>query len=793
MSANLNVVDKVITTGTTNGNVKLEPNGSGAIEIRGASSNDGVLQLNCSNNSHGVKIKSPPHSAAANYTLTLPDDTGTNGQVLETDGSGNLSWATAGGSSGVFESTDHKTFTASTATHTIVENEYTTIRASNTELTLKLSTPVATTFYSEVDVYNYQDTNSSNIIISNNTGSDLTVINELLLNSSLMEQTVANSGTLNVAVSRRSNFKFVRIASGAIRIYVTENTSQGFGNLQFISATASSSRTLYPGTHFHNTSTSSGTAYTLPESSSLTGPVFFGLSMTATSGSYSVSLSAADISGGKRLYYSGSTWSTSITLSLGKGRVEYILFDGSNFRFITNPVKGPFIPQEYEEGSALSIGSSDEDKLFFLTDSSGSVETVTLPLLSTIDDGAIFTINTARSSSVDSTAGNQTSRLLFDLHNTDRTSNDSSDAVYIWFNQEVNYQTSVSAGTRDANDAYTESKAYFWRNGTPIYVIKTSSGYRIYGQAAYAEPALPNVMWSTNFSFFYRNAWNITNGTTNSNDMALPDLTTLELEYGLPDGTSCITAKKGLGVNDISHPVNTITHTTNKIYSTRNGISSLATLNSSTGLYEYETKARQAKFLKRDDAWWLVEEVGGINPCSLLERHADGSYHILGDESSTAGGLKVYNESNTYASWLKAPLAADLSADVDFVLPASEGTNGQLLQTDGSGNTSWVTAGGASRPAVTLDNSGTNSTISISSSSVLEDIYLVDNGSAAVTITLPTAANNAGYKVQIKRLGSANVTVSAGTATIDGVSSQVLSVQYSSFTLTTDGTNWYII
>ena len=103
------------------------------------------------------------------------------------------------------------------------------------------------------------------------------------------------------------------------------------------------------------------------------------------------------------------------------------------------------------------------------------------------------------------------------------------------------------------------------------------------------------------------------------------------------------------------------------------------------------TKARQAKFLKRDDAWVLVEEVGGINPCSLLERHADGSYHILGDESSTAGGLKVYNESNTYASWLKAPLAANLSADVDFVLPASEGSNGQLLQTDGNGNTSWVT------------------------------------------------------------------------------------------------------
>ena len=50
------------------------------------------MQLNCSANSHGVKIKSPPHSAAASYTLTLPNNI-VNGQFLKTDASGNLSWA----------------------------------------------------------------------------------------------------------------------------------------------------------------------------------------------------------------------------------------------------------------------------------------------------------------------------------------------------------------------------------------------------------------------------------------------------------------------------------------------------------------------------------------------------------------------------------------------------------------------------------------------------------------------------------------------------------------------------
>ena len=63
--------------------------------IKGDSTNgSGELTLNCENNSHGVKIKGPPHSAAANYTLTLPNNTGTSGQVLTTNGSGVSSWST---------------------------------------------------------------------------------------------------------------------------------------------------------------------------------------------------------------------------------------------------------------------------------------------------------------------------------------------------------------------------------------------------------------------------------------------------------------------------------------------------------------------------------------------------------------------------------------------------------------------------------------------------------------------------------------------------------------------------
>ena len=93
LGGNLDVQANEINTSTTNGNIKLNPNGTGVVEIKGdGSSADGTLQLNCSQNTHGVKIKSPAHSAGASYTLTLPVNV-VNGQFLKTDTNGVLSWA----------------------------------------------------------------------------------------------------------------------------------------------------------------------------------------------------------------------------------------------------------------------------------------------------------------------------------------------------------------------------------------------------------------------------------------------------------------------------------------------------------------------------------------------------------------------------------------------------------------------------------------------------------------------------------------------------------------------------
>jgi len=91
LGGNLDVQASEITTSTSNGNIKVTPEGTGLLEVKG-NDNAGTIQLNCENNSHGVKLKGPPHSAAQSYTLTLPSSI-TSGHFLKTDGSGNLSFA----------------------------------------------------------------------------------------------------------------------------------------------------------------------------------------------------------------------------------------------------------------------------------------------------------------------------------------------------------------------------------------------------------------------------------------------------------------------------------------------------------------------------------------------------------------------------------------------------------------------------------------------------------------------------------------------------------------------------
>tara|TARA_Y100001937_G_C7135364_1_gene339667 strand:+ start:5350 stop:6414 length:1065 start_codon:yes stop_codon:yes gene_type:complete len=93
LNGNLDVNGNKIQTVSGNANLKLSPHGSGVVEIEGdGSSEDGTIQLNCSQNSHGIKLASPPHSAGQSYTITFPSNAPGANKIFQTDANGDLTF-----------------------------------------------------------------------------------------------------------------------------------------------------------------------------------------------------------------------------------------------------------------------------------------------------------------------------------------------------------------------------------------------------------------------------------------------------------------------------------------------------------------------------------------------------------------------------------------------------------------------------------------------------------------------------------------------------------------------------
>lgn len=61
--------------------------------------------------------------------------------------------------------------------------------------------------------------------------------------------------------------------------------------------------------------------------------------------------------------------------------------------------------------------------------------------------------------------------------------------------------------------------------------------------------------------------------------------------------------------------------------------------------------------------------------------------------SSSAGGVILYENTGNGTNYVGLSAPASVTNTVNFKLPPADGTNGQVIQTDGSGNLSF-TAGG---------------------------------------------------------------------------------------------------
>jgi len=102
----------------SNLNLRLRPKGTGVIEAMGAT-NPGSIQLNCENNSHGIKLTSPPHSSSQSYELKFPTGNVTADRFLKvasitgsgTTAVGQLSFAEVSGGTS-WQAVKTSTFTA---------------------------------------------------------------------------------------------------------------------------------------------------------------------------------------------------------------------------------------------------------------------------------------------------------------------------------------------------------------------------------------------------------------------------------------------------------------------------------------------------------------------------------------------------------------------------------------------------------------------------------------------------------------------------------------------------------
>ena len=119
--------DSTVTDAKTN---FVSTSSAAGLQIKGDSTTAGTLQLNCEQNSHGVKLRSPAHSSGQSYTLTLPTGNVTADKFLKvasvsgsgTTGIGQLSFADAGG--GAYEKL--LTTTASNSGYIAFSNTYIT-------------------------------------------------------------------------------------------------------------------------------------------------------------------------------------------------------------------------------------------------------------------------------------------------------------------------------------------------------------------------------------------------------------------------------------------------------------------------------------------------------------------------------------------------------------------------------------------------------------------------------------------------------------------------------------------
>jgi uncharacterized protein YdeI (BOF family) len=138
---------------------------------------------------------------------------------------------------------------------------------------------------------------------------------------------------------------------------------------------------------------------------------------------------------------------------------------------------------------------------------------------------------------------------------------------------------------------------------------------------------------------------------------------------------------------------------------------------------------------------WILPSADGTS-AQVLQTNGSGTLSFVSlmttaATASVGAYLELKEAANNGTNYIRLQAPATLAADKTYTLPATDGSNGDRLTTDGSGTLSWSAVTTGASYSTVRTQSGTTYTL------VLGDAgdYIQTTSSTAVTITVPTQAS----------------------------------------------------
>jgi len=589
---------------------------------------------------------------ASDLIYTLPATAGTNGQVLSTDGSGNLSWASVSDNSNTNELITAHSYTAGSRQLRITEAganwdvTLPTFSTTNTDAGLVAGSNGQTAYFLRGD-NSWQPviTSESDPLSFHKGGNSFGAIAVL-----------GTSDAYGIDIKTNNTNRLRIAATGDISILYNINLTNAGAAKQLRFYESSGSGTNY--TAIQAQTQAGDITYTLPATAGTNGQVL------STDGSGNLSwASVSDNSNTNELITAHSYTAGSRQLRITEAGHDWD---------VTLPT---FSTASADAG--LVAGSNEQTAYFLRGDNSWQ------PVITSESDplsfhkggnsfGAIAVLGTSDAYGIDIKTNN-TNRLqiaatgeITILNNVSLTNSGSATQLRFYEpSGSGTHYTALQAQTQAADITYTLPAVA----GTNGQVLSTDGSGNL-SWASISDNSSSNELITAHSYTAGSRQLRITEAGANW-DVTLPTFSTTNTDAGLVAGSNGQTTYFLRGDNSWQ-PVITSESDPHSFHQGGNSFGAIAVLGTSDA-YGIDIKTNNAERLRIAS----TGEITILNNVSLTN-------------SGSATQLRFYEPSASGANYTGLQ-AQTQAGDITYTLPATAGTNGQVLSTDGSGSLSWIT------------------------------------------------------------------------------------------------------